>query len=145
MLFARRRILLLSFLLIPLFGNVSGTEVESRIEFDVIPIATIENVYRELLTQEIEQPDIVIRQVIAETRWLKCRNCSLKFNNLFGFLTKSGYMEFDNWKESVRYYKEWQNKLYKGGDYYSFLSRVGYATAPNYILLLKQIDPSAFI
>lgn len=140
-----RRIILLLFLLIPCYGSVRGVKSEVKNKVEVIPMATIQNVYTELLNQGIEKPEIVIRQVIAETKWLKCRNCSMKFNNLFGFLTKKGYIEFKNWKDSVRYYKKWQDQLYKGGDYYAFLSRVGYATAPNYIQLLKQIDPSEFI
>ena len=145
MLLAQRKLLVLAFLFIPLYGTVKGSMTPSHSRVKIIPPATIENVYKELIAQGIDEPDIVIRQVIAETRWLKCKECSLKFNNLFGFLTKAGYMKFENWVESIAYYKKWQEQLYTGGDYYTFLHRIGYATAPNYIRLLKQIDPSEFI
>lgn len=145
LLLARRLLLFFPLLLMPLFATVKGVQTKEFKQVKIVPQATIDNVYRELVAQGISQPEIVIRQVIAETRWLKCKECSMKFNNLFGFLTKSGYMKFDNWTESVAYYKQWQDQLYTGGDYYSFLQHVGYATAPNYIRLLKQIDPSEFI
>lgn len=37
---------------------------------------------------EIKHKEIVYKQVIQETRWLKCTNCSLDYNNLFGFYWK---------------------------------------------------------
>lgn len=104
-----------------------------------VPELTLENVYKELIRQGIRQPNIVMKQVIAETRWLECKNCSMQFNNIFGFLTKQGYLRFEDWTASVAYYKKWQDAFYKGGDYYQFLTSIGYATAPNYIRLLKQI------
>jgi hypothetical protein len=117
---------------------------EHEVKIKIIPTLTLENVYKQLLASGIKHPDIVIRQVIAETNWLRCKHCSLQFNNLFGFYTKKGYMRFDDWTQSVDYYKTWQDSFYKGGDYYSFLQRIGYATATGYLTLLKQIIPPDF-
>jgi flagellum-specific peptidoglycan hydrolase FlgJ len=86
---------------------------------------------------EIEHPEIVIKQFILETGWGKSYVCK-KFNNLFGFRGSNGYFKYKHWTESVEHYKEFQNKKYKGGDYYVFLHKVGYAEAPDYIQILKQ-------
>jgi hypothetical protein len=66
---------------------------------------------------------------------------------MFGFRHKSwitvtnpkGYKEWDSWQESVSYYKRWQDRKYNGGDYYEFLSNVGYAEAEKYNEHLRSI------
>lgn len=95
----------------------------------------------------IEHKEIVLRQAILETGWFKSYNCRVR-HNLFGFRHRSkitddnkmGYFIFDDWKGSVKYYEEWQNKYYKGGDYYEFLEEIGYATSPTYVEKLKGIS-----
>jgi hypothetical protein len=104
-----------------------------------LPELTMENVQAEIELLGIQHPDIVLRQVVAETGWLKCKHCSLKFNNIFGFATNSGYLKFEHWTEAVAYYKRWQDKYYKGGDYYQFLIDIHYATGQNYINFLKSL------
>jgi hypothetical protein len=94
-----------------------------------LPELTLDNVRAELEKQGIQHTEIVMRQVIVETGWLKCTHCSLVSNNLFGFMTKNGYLKFEHWTESVAYYKKWQDSYYKGGDYYAFLDKIGYARA----------------
>lgn len=89
----------------------------------------------------VNHVDIVLRQSVLETGWYKCTDCSLDYNNLFGFLTKDGYIKFDTWQDSVKYMKWWQEEL-SGVDqsnYYLFLQRIGYATEPTYINRLKQL------
>ena len=100
---------------------------------------TLVNVYDALIACEVAHPDIVMRQVIVETMWLKCKNCSKDLNNLFGFFLNGKYVEFDSWFESVMYYKQWQDSYYKGGDYYAFLLSIGYATSEKYERTLKQV------
>lgn len=85
----------------------------------------------------IKHPEIVFAQARLETGNFK----SLLFtknNNLFGFRGKNGYIEYDHWAESVKAYKRFQDKYYKGGDYYSFLERIGYAEDSNYIKKVKS-------
>lgn len=108
----------------------------------VIPELTLDNVYREILFQDIKYPEIVMRQVVWETQWLNCRNCSLKFNNLFGFMTKRGYMRFNSWVDCVKYYKKWQTKLHveKYDDYYTFLVRVKFALGESYNAALRTLN-----
>lgn len=101
---------------------------------------TIQNLYLELVKQDVKHPEIVLRQSILETGWFKSYSCK-KRHNLFGFWYKGKYKEFDTWKQSVTYYKKWQTKHYKNQDlnYYDFLVKRGYAADPNYISKLKSI------
>jgi len=104
-----------------------------------VPELTVDNVKEAIIEAGIQYPEIVLKQAILETGWLKCTNCSLTRNNIFGFYYKKKYISFDNWIDCVAYYKRWQDRHYKGGDYYQFLKDVGYATSPTYVQKLKQI------
>jgi uncharacterized FlgJ-related protein len=84
----------------------------------------------------IKHPDVVYAQAKLETGNFKSR-VFRENNNLFGFIYKGKYLKFNNWLECCRYYKKWQTKYYKGGDYYIFLINIGYATDPNYNQKLK--------
>ena len=98
---------------------------------------SLSNVRKYLNIMEIAHPEVVIKQFILETGWGKSYVCKT-FNNLFGFRGSNGYFKYKHWTESVEHYKEFQNKKYKGGDYYNFLVKVGYAEVPDYIQILKQ-------
>lgn len=95
---------------------------------------TLKNVKRELQRIGVKHTDIVMKQVRLETGNLK----HVKDNNLFGFRGNNGYLKFETWQDAVQYKKEWQDKRYKGGNYYEFLLRVGYATDTSYINKLKE-------
>ena len=99
-----------------------------------------ENVYRELLIQKVDFPEIVLKQAILETGNFKSYGC-LTRNNLFGLRKKDGdYMSFEHWTFSVAAYKMYIQKYSKPPeDYYQYLQDLGYAEDPNYITKLKQI------
>ena len=106
---------------------------------------TLENVIEYVKLNNIQHPEVVIRQFILETGWGKSQVCK-KYNNLFGFRNKNGYIKYSHWTESIcstvkniTGYKQFQNKKYKGGCYYTFLVNVGYAEAPDYVQILKTI------
>lgn len=119
---------------------------------------TIENIQSYMDEIGIIHSEIVIKQVILETGWLKSKLCA-EHNNLFGmhFATKRpnkilGYViadngakcaTFDSWKDSVYdYYLYQQYWIEKGKDvsnYYKFLSSIGYSETSNYVKVLKQI------
>lgn len=99
---------------------------------------TKDNLMNEIKRAGIKFPDIVFKQAMIESGNLKCKNCSLDKNNLFGFRDSKGYIYFNTWIGSVYYYARWQNRKYKGGDYYIFLKEVGYAEDSLYIWKLKQ-------
>lgn len=94
---------------------------------------TINNVRKELIIQGLQHVDILLAQVRLETGNLKY----VRGNNLFGF-TSNKYMSFNSWKDCIQYKKKWQDRKYRGGDYYKFLDSIGYAEDVNYIKNLKQ-------
>lgn len=96
---------------------------------------TIENVLEELYINEVLFPEIVIKQVKLETGHLK----HIYKNNLFGFHNGKRFLEFESWQEAVKFKKTWQDKKYKGGNYYEFLMNLPYAQDPEYIAKLKKI------
>lgn len=108
---------------------------------------TPENVYREIMREEIKFSDIVLRQAIHETGWFKSHNC-LKRKNIFGMKgavktddNPNGYMTYKSWMYSVRAYKRWQRRQYGDSDqdYYEFLKDAGYAENGNqYVSNLKS-------
>ena len=88
----------------------------------------------------MSHPRIVIAQALLETGYFTSRVC-LENNNLFGLRRPKdgGYYEFDNWEESVKAYRDYVQYKYKGGDYYQFLQRIGYAEDPDYVTKVRQI------
>ena len=88
----------------------------------------------------VTHQQVVIAQALLETGYFTSRVC-LECNNLFGLRRpKDGaYYEFDNWEESVKAYRDYIQYRYKGGDYYQFLQRIGYAEDPNYVSKVRQI------
>jgi len=105
------------------------------------PILNVENVLIEIVKQDIKFPLISLKQVILETQWLTCHHCSLDYKNLYGFgWNGKTYHKYEDWRESVYAYKQWQDTWYQGGDYYVFLDNVGYATDSEYVNKLKLID-----
>ncbi len=98
----------------------------------------LDSIFDFICEQEIKHENIVFKQVIWETGWLKSEMLMQK-NNLFGFKVKK-YLHFDSWQESVIYYKKWQSKYFTDDteDYYDFLVRVRYAKS-GYTRNLKKL------
>jgi flagellum-specific peptidoglycan hydrolase FlgJ len=84
-------------------------------------------------------PNIVLAQAKLETGNFKSYLFK-KSNNLFGFRNFNGYIKYDSWKSSVKAYKDWQTRKYKGGDYYDFLEHINYAEDTLYVYKLKQFQ-----
>lgn len=91
----------------------------------------------ELKRLNIKHQHIVYAQAKLESGNFKSKYF-LEKNNLFGFRTKNGYLSFEDWKDCCAYYKKWQDKKYKGGNYYQFLVNIGYAEDSIYIQKLKS-------
>jgi hypothetical protein len=100
--------------------------------------ALIDSIACYICTSDIAHKEIVMHQAIVETGWFRAEFLMSR-NNLFGFRSKN-YLRFNNWKESVDYYEQWQKKRYTNPkeDYYKFLERIKYG-APGYSNGLRKI------
>lgn len=89
---------------------------------------------------ELKHSDIVVAQSILETGHYHSDNC-VKHNNLFGLYNsrRKQYYKFDKWWKSVIAYRDMIQYRYKGGDYYEWLQKIGYAEDPNYIIKIRGI------
>ena len=110
------------------------TVTADTVRIDTFSEVDLVNYIHEL---EIKAPNIVLAQAKLETGNFKSYlfRCS---NNLFGFRNFNGYIRYNSWKHSVAAYKNWQDKRYKGGDYYDFLEDINYAEDTLYCYKLKQ-------
>lgn len=99
---------------------------------------TKESVYQELINHEIPEAKIVLAQAIVETGNFTSK-LTKTHHNIFGIRTRKGYKKYINYIECIRDYKKLFSDKYRGGDYYRYLQRIGYAEAPNYIEVLKGV------
>ena len=100
---------------------------------------TINEVRREIARQGLPHPNIVLAQARLETGNFTSRMCKTK-HNLFGIKHNGKYASYARWQDSIADYKKRISSRYKGGSYYDFLKRIGYARDPRYIRKLKQFS-----
>lgn len=130
--------LILIALLFCIIGSLSAQKIQQQ------------EVYELLLKHEVEHNMIVLKQAIHESASFKSRVC-LQHYNLFGLVKdvvirkRHGkkrrvyiYHDFESYEECVMFYKSWQDRRYKGGNYYTFLKRIGYAEDKKYITKLMK-------
>ena len=98
---------------------------------------TIEQVRAEIHRQGLPHPEIVIAQARLETGNFTSQMYKTK-HNLFGIKHNGRYARYARWQDSVTDYRKSISARYKGGDYYAFLKRIGYAADEKYITKLKQ-------
>ncbi len=91
-----------------------------------------------LIDLGIKYPEVVYNQSVIESGHFKS-NVFKRTKNCFGFHNGKNYLEFNSIKECCQFYKSWQDKYYKSGDYLVFLSDYGYAKDTNYVNLLKRM------
>ena len=107
---------------------------------DSVVFLKLDSIKHILDSMGAREPEYVMAQAIYESHWFNCKDCSLKYNNIFGFKVKSGkYMRFNSFSECVIYYVKWQDiryskyKLkYPHGTYLSFLKWCKYALSDDY-------------
>lgn len=119
-----------------------------RIEYECNQL-TWSNIDRYMSYIDIKEPEIVKAQIRHETGNLISRFCREQ-NNLVGMrLARSRKTTaigegnrmavYQSWRRSLDDYKIWQDKYYRGEDYFQFLSRHGYAEDPYYRYKLRKI------
>lgn len=98
---------------------------------------TTEQVRKELHRQQVPQAHIVLAQARLETGNFTSNRCK-RDKNLFGIKHNGKYAKYSTWQDSIKDYKQRISARYKGGDYYQFLTRIGYAADRQYVTKLKQ-------
>ena len=88
---------------------------------------------------------IVLAQALLETGHFSSRVCK-EYNNLFGLYDSKNreYFRFSRWEDSVVAYQRMIQYRYKGGNYFQFLKRIGYAEDPRYIVKLAGVVKSIY-
>lgn len=83
----------------------------------------------------------VLAQSLLETGYFTSNVCKTR-NNLFGLYDSRHkcYYKFDSWESSVVGYYKFIQYQYKGGNYLSFLKRIGYAEDPKYISKVAKMS-----
>lgn len=122
-------------------------EEETGVELPTDPVAFFNQSPEEGLVEaldyyEIQFPEIVYAQALLETGHFNSSVCK-NYNNLFGLYNSKikDYYSFDHWSDSVKAYRDFVQYKYKGNtDYYTFLVKLPYATDPNYIRKIKQLE-----
>ena len=124
----------------PVSKPLSDTIVPDTSKVSSLPPAlpSDSSILKEFEKQDIAHPRIVLAQAKLETGHYKSKVCTQN-NNLFGLMRGKDYHSFSHWKESIAFYKKHIQSRYKGGDYYAFLTSIGYATDPLYCAKLKKM------
>lgn len=99
---------------------------------------TKQEVLKELHRQKVPHANIVLAQARLESGNFKS-DFYQKTNNLFGLKKGKKYATYKHWRDSIKDYKLRISKRYQGGCYYTFLTRIGYASDKEYIYKVKQI------
>lgn len=129
-------------------SDIESTTVENtdNIEHSAAPAffsqSPKEGLIEALEYYEIQFPEIVYAQALLETGHFSSSVCK-NYNNLFGLYNSKikDYYSFEHWSDSVKAYKDFVQYKYKGNtDYYTFLINLPYATDPNYIRKIKQLE-----
>ena len=108
----------------------------------LIPAASVaqnaKQVARELVRQGVPHAQIVLAQARLETGNFQSDRCK-RDHNLFGIKHKGRYARYDSWQDCVADYKACISSRYKGGCYYKFLERIGYASDTRYPDKVRRI------
>lgn len=109
-------------------------------DFDEYEDLNIDNLIAVLEKYNVKEKKIVLAQALLETGYFSSQLC-MESHNLFGLRHPSdgSYYTFNNWEESVKAYVDDVQYKYNGGDYYSFLKRIGYAEDRNYTAKVRKI------
>lgn len=119
---------------------------------ETINTTLLDSIYDEIISLEIEHPDIVFSQALLESDYATSE-LFISNNNLFGMKASgsratmsdsiiNGYKWYPNWRESIVDYALLQMAFYKGlteAEYYNKLSN-NYAQDSKYIHKLKSIN-----
>lgn len=95
------------------------------------------HVLLELKKQNVPHAKIVLNQSLLESNHYKSK-LSKTHKNIFGLRKGKEYRKYNSYEECISDYKRLISSRYKGGDYYQFLKKIGYAEDNSYIEKLKE-------
>ena len=98
----------------------------------------VSEVRAEIARQGIPHPAVVLAQARLETGNFTSKLCREK-HNIFGIRQGKSYKYYRRWQDSVADYKRRISSRYHGGDYCTFLRRIGYASDPRYAAKVRRI------
>lgn len=127
--------------------SIIPTEEKTEVELPTDPVSFFNQSPEEGLIEAldyygIQYPEIVYAQALLETGHFSSSVCK-NYNNLFGLYNSKikDYYSFEHWSDSVKAYRDFVQYKYKGNtDYYTFLVNLPYATDPDYIRKIKQLE-----
>lgn len=110
--------------------------------------AKLQALYDSLIAYDVDCPKTVLAVAILETGWMECKNCTYRYNNLFGFRGNKGYIHFSTLSQCLAYLKKWQVSFYEpwaeknpNHTYYQFLAHIKYAkNMAGYISMIKHLE-----
>lgn len=92
----------------------------------------------ELVKNNIPHKDIVLAQAKLESAHFKSSLVHTN-QNIFGLKRGNKYRKYSHWTECVKDYKKCISDRYTGGNYYTFLTRIGYSENKDYVDILKDM------
>ena len=104
----------------------------------IIPPLSKTIILKELHKQNIPCANIVLAQSILESANYTSK-LTKTHNNIFGLRKNGKYRKYNDYIACISDYKRYISSKYKGGDYYLFLRKIGYAEDPEYIEKLKRV------
>jgi len=115
-----------------------------------VSFLSLDDIRMLLIKYDVQHVDIVLAQIRLETGNLHSKLYKTN-NNLFGMKypkgrettalgERCGHAYYDSVESCVKDYALWQQIKYQGGDYYSFLEDIGYATDTQYVYKLQQMS-----
>jgi len=101
---------------------------------------TLSNILEVMKEVGLSNRLIVLAQAVLETGNFSSKVCK-QYNNLFGLYDSRhhDYYRFEKWEDSVVAYQKFIQYRYKGGNYFQFLKRIGYAEDRQYISKVAKI------
>ena len=132
------------------FHDINTVSTERNVEevydtsFLYAPELNDSILYLALVHYNVKYPKIVLAQAKLESGNYTSYHCRKRNNFLGLYNSKRGeYFKFNHWTDCIQGYKDMiEYKLKDGEDYYNFLVRIRYASSPNYINKVKQIEES---
>lgn len=98
-----------------------------------------QEVYDKIVKANLQHPRIVLKQAIHESANFKSSGARNK-NNILGIMKGHNLRYFESIDACIQFYKDNVQNRYTQGDYYRFLTRIGYASDKRYVPKLKNIE-----